>query len=1153
MHFSKLRVAGFKSFVDRTELQIEDGMTGVIGPNGCGKSNVVEALRWVMGETSAKSMRGGEMDDVIFGGTTQRPQRNAAEVVLHIDNTVRDAPALYNDSEEIEVSRKIGRGSGSTYRINGKETRARDVQLLFADMATGAHSTAMVSQGRIGALIGAKPTERRSLLEEAAGIKGLHSRRHEAELRLRAAETNLERLEDVIGALEGQFQSLKRQVRQAARYRRLSEQIRRHESMFLHQRRETAAQALSAAREQLQIAEAAVATRTEAAAGAATAQATAAATLPDLRQREAEAAAELQRLLLARGELEREETRIADAQRENANRLAQIGGDIERETALATDANTAITRLGQEADSISSARSGEAEAEAQAKTTLNDANKAVELKDRALNDLSSERAAIEARHTALVRQRDQLHSRIDMLKRRATDMETERAKLASGIADDAELVAAERAIGDADATLEKTRAHAEAEEETLATAQNAENTARQTADQAQSELNTLLAEIKALSELVDPAEGDFFAPLIEDVAVDPGYEVALGIALGEDIDAPVDSTAPVFWNTLPPYETIAPLPDGVAPLSQFVRGAPALARGLSQIGVVQNSEHGAALQTALAPGQCLVGQDGALWRWDGYTVTAGAPSAAAIRLGQRNRLNALRETETRQAPKVALLASARDEARQARANAQDSVRAAQAAQQASFSQLNDARKKHATASNASNAARSRLAALVESSHQAATDLEEAEQQWTNANQAMEELDDPEAKARAIDVVRRELAELRAAQAERRSAFDQLRREIAGRAQRLSLIEAELQSWRGRAAGANERMTDLNARRTIEDTEKARLSGRPEEIAAQRTQLFEALERAEAKRNIAADALADGETQQTNADKALREAESAMAEAREDRVRREGLVEQAANEERVIVERIFERLNCAPDQILAEAEIDPDEAMPAFDIIEAKFERLSRERDNMGPVNLRAEAEAEELEQQIASMQTEREDLLAAIARLRQGIGTLNREGRQRLLEAFETVNSHFQELFTKLFGGGNAHLTLTEADDPLEAGLEIMASPPGKKMQIMSLLSGGEQALTAISLLFAVFMTNPAPICVLDEVDAPLDDANVDRFCSLLDEIARSGDTRFLVITHHRITMARMDRLYGVTMGEQGVSQLVSVDLHGAEALRESA
>jgi chromosome segregation protein len=275
----------------------------------------------------------------------------------------------------------------------------------------------------------------------------------------------------------------------------------------------------------------------------------------------------------------------------------------------------------------------------------------------------------------------------------------------------------------------------------------------------------------------------------------------------------------------------------------------------------------------------------------------------------------------------------------------------------------------------------------------------------------------------------------------------------------------------------------------------------------------------------------------------------MGEAREDRVRQEGHVEQAVGEERTVIERIRERLDCAPDAVLAAAEIDPDAAFPDHAAIETKFERLTRERDNMGPVNLRAEAEAEELEQQITSMQTEREDLLAAIARLRHGISTLNREGRERLLAAFETVNGHFQELFAKLYGGGHAHLALTEAEDPLEAGLEIMASPPGKKLQIMSLLSGGEQALTAISLLFAVFMTNPAPICVLDEVDAPLDDANVDRFCALLDEIAHDGDTRFIVITHHRITMARMDRLYGVTMGEQGVSQLVSVDLHGADSL----
>ena len=1149
VHFSKLRVTGFKSFVDPTELSIEHGMTGVIGPNGCGKSNVVESLRWVMGETSAKNMRGGEMDDVIFGGTTTRPQRNSAEVVLHIDNASRTAPAAFNDLAEIEVSRKIGRGSGSTYRINGKETRARDVQLLFADLATGAHSTAMVSQGRIGALIGAKPTERRSLLEEAAGIKGLHSRRHEAELRLRAAETNLERLEDVIGALEGQYQSLRRQVRQAARYRRLSEQIRQHEAMLLHRRWEDAKQNLADARARLSQAEATVATRTEASASAATVQAEAAAGLPDLRQHEAKAAAELQRLLLARSELEREEIRLVEAQRENTNRLSQISNDIERETSLAADAETAVARLQGEAETIAAARAGEEDAKLLAHAALEDATAKTEATERVLGDLSTERAEIEGRCTALARQRDQLGARIETLNRRAADMESERAALAAKVADDTELIAAEQAIKEMDAALTGAQAQAESHEGALTQAQESEGIARQAADQAESGLKELQAEIRALSELVDPMEGDFFAPLIRGVAVEPGYEVALGVALGEDIHAPVDSKAPAFWHTLPPYESIPSLPDGVESLSQFVRGVPALARGLSQIGVVGVAVQGADLQSALQPGQCLVSKTGALWRWDGYTLSAGAPTAAAVRLGQRNRLNALRDREVMESPAVERLGMARDHARQTRADAQESSRSGQAALQSAFSQLSDARQHHAAASNAANAAQSRLTALAESSHQATSDLEEAEQQWKTAAQALEELDDPEAKAREIEIIRRELAEHRATQVEHRSAFDQVQREVAERSRRLSVIEGELQSWRGRSGGARERMTDLESRRAAEEEEKLRLSGRPEEITEQRAQLFEALEQSEARRDAAADRLAEGETRQTNGDKALREAEALMGGAREDRVRQEGHVEQADGEERTVIERIRERLDCAPDAVLAAAEIDPNAAFPDHAAIEIKFERLTRERDNMGPVNLRAEAEAEELEQQITSMQTEREDLLAAIARLRHGISALNREGRERLLAAFETVNGHFQELFAKLYGGGHAHLALTEAEDPLEAGLEIMASPPGKKLQIMSLLSGGEQALTAISLLFAVFMTNPAPICVLDEVDAPLDDANVDRFCALLDEIAHDGDTRFIVITHHRITMARMDRLYGVTMGEQGVSQLVSVDLHGADSL----
>jgi chromosome segregation protein len=333
----------------------------------------------------------------------------------------------------------------------------------------------------------------------------------------------------------------------------------------------------------------------------------------------------------------------------------------------------------------------------------------------------------------------------------------------------------------------------------------------------------------------------------------------------------------------------------------------------------------------------------------------------------------------------------------------------------------------------------------------------------------------------------------------------------------------------------------------------KLAARPAAITKQRVGLLSAITTTEVKRNGAADALAQGEITQKEADDALRSAERQLAESREQRVRCEALVEQAGSDCATIRERIAERLECMPGGVLQEAGIPAGEVLPDPETVETKMGRQIRERDNMGPVNLRAEIEAQELETQIESMQSEREDLISAIARLRQGISQLNREGRERLLMAFETVNNHFQELFVKLFGGGRAYLSLTEADDPLEAGLEIMASPPGKKLQVMSLLSGGEQALTAIALLFGVFLTNPAPICVLDEVDAPLDDANVERFCSLLSEIARSGNTRFLIITHHRITMANMDRLFGVTMGERGVSQLVSVDLQRAQKLRATA
>ncbi len=1153
MHFSKVRLTGFKSFVEPTEVTIEPGMTGVVGPNGCGKSNVVEALRWVMGETSAKQMRGGEMDDVIFGGTANRPARNIAEVILHLDNADRTAPAQFNDSEEIEISRRIERGSGSTYRINGREVRARDVQLLFADMATGAHSTAMVSQGRIGALIGAKPTERRSLLEEAAGIKGLHSRRHEAELRLRAAETNLERLDDVIGALEGQYQGLQRQARQATRYRKVSEELRQFEAIQLHVRWTTATAAKNAADEQLKASDQTVTQLTAAASAMATRQSEAAAAMQGLRDAEATAAAELQRLIMARRELESEEGRVQEGINQTDQQLEQISTDVEREGTLANDARQALGQLETEKTAIATASDGEEDTQAEARQNLETAQTNLRAREEELSALTEAVAKAEAQAGALTRQHVELQQRMARLQSRLNDIGVERDKLSAEIDQDLALRTAEREIATTEAAVGAARRDMATAEQARSEAAEAETAARNTAQAADSERSKLAAEEQALADVLQTNEGDLFPPLIDALQVEIGYESALGAALGEDLTAPIDTAAEIHWAIRRTDGAPPALPGSVTPLSRFVTGPDVLARRLAFIGVIDDASQGAALADALQPGQRLVSRDGALWRWDGFTIKAGAPTAAAKRLQQRNRLAEIRSqlvTANAEADRTANRLRDIESATQSAAAAEKRVR--QILEEA-YGQLNAAREKHATAASAAAGIKSRVTTLTENAEQHATDLQEAEQDFRTIEAAIKALEDPMETRQRIETLRGEITELRRVEAECRGAHDLLMREVDDRRRRLAAIDQDRITWQQRADGAAERLSHLTERRESAQQRRTQLGERPAEIQTQRAALLDTIGVSEQNRNAAADRLAQGETTLEEADTGLRKAEASLAEARENRVRNEAQVEQTEIECRAVVERITERLNCSPENVLQEAQIEADSELPALDEVEAKIERLTRQRDAMGPVNLRAEAELTELEEQITTMQSERDDLIAAIARLRQGISSLNREGRERLLAAFETVNKHFQDLFVRLFGGGRAHLRLTEAEDPLDAGLEIMASPPGKKLQIMSLLSGGEQALTALALLFAVFLTNPAPICVLDEVDAPLDDANVDRFCTLLDHIAHSGDTRFLCVTHHRMTMARMDRLYGVTMGERGVSQLVSVDLRRAEELRDSA
>ena len=1153
VHFKKLQLSGFKSFVDPTDLLILPGVTAVVGPNGCGKSNLIEGLRWVMGENSAKRMRGGEMDDVIFAGNVTRPARNVAEVMVELDNHDRKAPAIFNETDSLQIVRRIDRGQGSSYSINGKDVRARDVQLLFADSATGAQSTALVSQGRVGALINAKPKDRRSLLEEAAGITGLHSRRHEAELRLRAAETNLERLDDVISTLETQLQGLKKQARQATRYRNIADQIRRTDALALHLEAEAGKALVAAAKEKLQELEAAVAEATREAGARAEAQAEAAAALPELRRRESAAAAALQKLLIERDALEREEAQTAETQRQATERLEVLGRDRARAQGLAEEATGALAQLAAESAQLAERAAQEESQIGEARAAFEAARQAVLDQEASSDDLARKLAAEDASAKALQQRLGELNRRLEKLGREAAQADEQLSLLASGQAERAALAQSDRRIVALEGDLEAARSaqsQAEADAEALSGALAGLQDAAAQKDAA---LSRLEAEAAALTALLEPSDRGNAPPLIQSLKVAPGYEKALGIALGDDLSLSCDPSDDLYWQTLAPYHTTTPLPQGVESLADRVQGPHALARRLSQIGVVDDEDRGAALQSALLPGQRLVTRGGALWRWDGFTARAKARSSAAKRLEQKNRLEELQRLLVDARAEAESTQERRDEAKQKANDAKDILRQARSKLDDAMSTLNRERQEHSRLTREISAIESRRAALEESASRIAKDLaesadaKEAAQKEAAAQKDLEELRAEAARSRE------DLARLRIRQNDCQGVLNELLAESRERRSRLASIEQDQERWQRRGTEAQHHIAELEKRQADLEAELAELAKLPALLAERREKLSEGVDAAEARRKGEADALAAGESAQRAADQALKSAEQALAACREDRVRAEASLAQAEQALETTREKAQERLNAKLESLFELAEHKPDQALPPRADVERKLERLVRERDNMGPVNLRADLEAKAMEEQIDNLQTERDDLIAAIQRLRQAIASLNKEGRERLLTAFEEVNKHFSDLFTRLFGGGSAHLELTQADDPLDAGLEIMASPPGKRLQIMSLLSGGEQALTALSLLFAVFLTNPAPICVLDEVDAPLDDANVDRFCTLLDELAHSTSTRFLIITHHRLTMARADRLFGVTMAERGVSRLVSVDLSSAEELRKTA
>ena len=1149
MRFSKLRLTGFKSFVDPTDLVIADGLTGVVGPNGCGKSNLLEALRWVMGENRPTAMRGGGMEDVIFAGAATRPARNFAEVSLQIDNSERLAPAGFNDSDQLDIVRRITRDVGSAYKAGGKDVRARDVQMLFADASTGSHSPALVRQGQISELINAKPKSRRRILEEAAGISGLYARRHEAELKLNGAEANLARVDDVVEQLATQLAQLARQARQAARYREIADQLRRTEGTLLYRRWREADDARARAEEELHARVTAAAQAEGLVRTSASARQAAEEALPALREEDAIAGAIVQRVVVQRDALSDQEARAAALIETLQGRIAQLARDIDREGGLNRDAVDTMERLEWEARELAKAGEGHADALEAASDAAQEAAAVLQARESDLGQQTEDVARLAARYGSAERLLD------DSRKTQAKS-EAEAARAREAVAA-SEAALAKAAADFETATLAEARAVAAAEaaedaligaEEARADTQALEAEARAERSESEGEMNALRAETSALAKLVqrDTAEG---GQILDRLQVEHGFEKALGAALADDLRAPeVEADGPSGWSALPAYADVQPLPAGVTPLTHHVSCPDVLDRRMGQIGLV-DADDGPRLQAALQPGQRLVSLEGDLWRWDGFRAWAeDAPSAAALRLQQLNRLEVLKQA-LEQAEQRAEGARAAHESLTARLAAlTEADKRAREARREADRQVADAGRALSRVEADRNLAAGRLESLGLAVARHEEEAMGARARVLEAERALEDLGDLGEARGAVEDLRMTVEAARITMMSRRSNHDELRRAGEARLKRAQEVTKELSGWRHRLETAQKRSAELVERKQTSEADLKEAGVAPQEIAAKRDELDAEIARAEARRAAALEALSTAESVLRETTLAEREAERAASEAREARARSEARSDAAKETVAAAAERIAEDQDLTPAQLLEQLGVDPDR-MPDADALEADVNRLKRQRDALGAVNLRAEEDAKEVQNEYDSLTTEKADLEEAIKTLRTGIASLNREGRERLLTAFEQVNANFALLFTHLFGGGEASLVMVESDDPLEAGLEIMCQPPGKKLSTLSLLSGGEQTLTAMALIFAVFLANPAPICVLDEVDAPLDDANVTRFCDLLDEMCRQTNTRFLIITHHAVTMARMDRLFGVTMAEQGVSQLVSVDLKKAETL----
>ena len=1143
MKFQSVRISGFKSFLEPTEIQMNMGLTGVVGPNGCGKSNIVEAIKWIMGENSARQMRGDGMDDVIFSGTNERPSRNFAEVSIKLDNSEKKAPAIFNHYDEIEITRKIEREKGSVYRVNGKQVRARDIQLIFADNGTGARSSGIVGQGRIAQIIDSNPEDRRVILEEAANIKGLHSRRHEAELKLKGASDNLDRLSDIEQTYKEQLIELEKQGRKAARYRSVGERIRKAEATLFFNLMNNAKKEANDLDIQLKNANENVSQGQIKVAEHIKSQLHLANKIPDLKKDEAEKAATLQTLNITKIKLDEEKSSAQNALQNIINQINLINNDIARESEIKEDAKKSLSTLLTEEKNLKEDSENFSTKITKATDLVKKLRSISDAADDKLSTITSEIYSIKSDKSDLEKRINNLKQKIEVTQNQLANFNIEDDKNRFKL-DKEKIINLKKLIQENNQLNDGYKVELEKLEKLETRLIEEKNTAV-------FEFNKVNLEFDSLSTLLgrDTLNSNTLEKTIGNIN---NLEEAIGSVLGETLLAPILSDDQSTENTTywrDDFKTISPasLPESVIPIVTKITKSSILDTALKGVGIVNNKEIAFKLQKKLTFGQALTTPSGGLWRWDGFVQPQGVQNSYSERLQQIARLRLLQNKLPSLEENQSLSEKRLDECFNNIKKYKDDLSNLQVKLSSLISESNQLELQNTKVESKLLSSEALIKELKNTERMSLEELSELEKEFNNSVNLPSLLAEELKVRNNADQSRNELTDAMAAE-------QRIKSEESFQSRNLIQLGHQKENWKVREEEAKTRLISLEERLKTSQDEKNRLSTLPESFEKKEVELNIKIEEAISNRNIAADQLVKNETSLNDADKQVREAEKVVSTLREEMIKIEALLNLSKAKIQNIEDRVFEKLKIKSTELNKFINSkEEDQPIRSIEILEKTLQRLLNERETLGAVNLRAEDEMNEMLNKIEVMSKERVDLEEAIAKLRSGIFELNKEGRQRLKESFEEVNENFKQLFQKLFGGGNAELRLVGNEDHLQAGLEVLASPPGKKMQLLSLLSGGEQALTAISLIFSVFLCNPAPICILDEVDAPLDDTNVGRFCDLLNQIVDETNTYFMVITHHRLTMAKMDRLFGVTMEQRGISKLVSVDLEQASRIRDIA